>query len=130
MHCPAVPVCRSIYGKKKSKAYLFQFSRVPDTARGRKLKACHGMELGYVFGTLSKADGYNDLDFALSQKMMDYWTNFAKTGNPNGPGLVDWPAYTNESDMNLEFSDTIHTNKNCFKKECDFIQEQPPYPSR
>jgi len=52
---------------------------------------------------------------------MDYWVNFAKTGNPNGPGLVDWPAYTSATDINLEFSDAIQTNTRLFKKEADFI---------
>jgi hypothetical protein len=27
----------------------------------------------------------------MSNKVMEYWTNFAKTGNPNGDGLVPWP---------------------------------------
>jgi para-nitrobenzyl esterase len=53
--------------------------------------------------------------------MMDYWVNFAKTGNPNGQGLVDWPAYKSKTDINLEFSDAIHTNKHLYRKEADFI---------
>jgi carboxylesterase type B len=65
----------------------------------------------------------------LSKKMMDYWVNFAKTGNPNGQGLVDWPAYNSTSDLNLEFADTVRTNKHLFKKECDFISRLSPYRS-
>lgn len=108
-------------GKMKSKAYLYQFTRLPDTAMARKLGVHHGVDLAYVFGNMKKSDGYNDTDMRLSEKMMDYWVNFAKTGNPNGQGLANWPEYKNESDLNLEFSDTIHTNKNLYKKECDFI---------
>ena len=106
---------------KKSKAYLYQFTRRPDTAMARKLGVHHGVELAYVFGNMNKSDGYDNTDLGLSEKMMEYWVNFAKTGNPNGPGLADWPAYASNSDLNLEFSDTIQTNKNLFRKECDFI---------
>ena len=106
---------------KKSRAYLYQFTRLPDTAMARKLGVHHGVDIAYVFGNINKSDGYDDTDLWLSSKMMDYWVNFAKTGNPNGQGLTDWPAYESKSDINLEFSDTIHTRKHLFKKECDFI---------
>lgn len=113
--------------RKKSKAYLYQFTRLPDTAMTRKLKVHHGVELAYVFGNMNRADGYNETDLRLSNKMMSYWVNFAKTGNPNGQGLTHWPAYKSKSDLNLEFSDTIKTNKHLFKKECDFISQQSTY---
>jgi para-nitrobenzyl esterase len=117
---PARLVARSME-QKKSKAYLYQFTRLPDTAMTRKLKVHHGVELAYVFGNMNKSEGYTDTDMRLSKQMMDYWVNFAKTGNPNGQGLPDWPAYKSKSDLNLEFSDTVRTNKHLFKKECDFI---------
>ncbi|MEN6439502.1 MAG: carboxylesterase/lipase family protein [Syntrophobacter sp.] len=106
---------------KKSNAYLYQFTRRPDTAIARKLGVHHGVEIPYIFGNLDKSDGYGGTDMKLSKEMMDYWVNFAKTGNPNGKDLVDWPAYAGKSDLNLEFSSTTHTNKHLFKKECDFI---------
>jgi para-nitrobenzyl esterase len=117
---PARLVAQSME-RKKSQAYLYQFTRRPDTAMARKLGVHHGVELAYIFGNMDKSDGYDHTDLGLSNKMMDYWTNFAKTGNPNGPGLAFWPAYRSNSDLNLEFSDTIQANKHLFKKECDFI---------
>ena len=123
---PARYVAQSME-RKKSKAYLYQFTRLPDTALARKLGVHHGAELAYVFGNMAKSDGYTDIDRELSHKMMDYWVNFAKTGNPNGKHLTYWPAYKSESDLNLEFSDTIRINKHLFQKECDFISRQLPY---
>ena len=32
-------------------------------------------------------------DLAVSRMAQSYWVNFAKTGDPNGPGLPAWPAY-------------------------------------
>ncbi|MFH1079638.1 MAG: carboxylesterase/lipase family protein [Pseudomonadota bacterium] len=115
--------------RRKSRAYLYHFTRLPDTAMARKLKVHHGVELAYVFGNMNKSDGYDDTDMGLSKKIMDYWVNFAKTGNPNGQGLADWPAYKSKSDLNLEFSDTIRTNKHLYKKECDFINRMSTYRS-
>ncbi|PKN70618.1 MAG: hypothetical protein CVU54_04460 [Deltaproteobacteria bacterium HGW-Deltaproteobacteria-12] len=123
---PARYVAQSME-RKKSKAYLYQFTRRPDTALARKLGVHHGAELAYIFGNLSKAEGYDDIDKDLSNKMMNYWVNFAKTGNPNGKHLPYWPAYQSKTELNLEFSDTIRTNKHLFQKECEFISRQMPY---
>jgi len=39
--------------------------------------------------------------------MRTYWTQFAKTGNPNAPGLFDWPAYDARVDQYLDLGRTI-----------------------
>lgn len=55
----------------------------------------HSDELEYVFGTLDTRPGYKwrPEDYKLSEQMQVYWTNFAKTGNPNGKDLPLWPNY-------------------------------------
>ncbi|MGD9946986.1 MAG: carboxylesterase/lipase family protein [Desulfobulbus sp.] len=109
--------------KKQSKAYLYQFTRLPATALTRKLGVHHGVELAYVFGNMPATENYTDTDKKLSAQIMNYWVNFAKIGNPNGRGLPNWPAYNRENDLNLEFGDTIKTNKNLYKTEADFIEQ-------
>jgi len=72
------------------------------------LGAFHQAEIVYVFGTLDTRNWmWTDTDRKLSGVMMAYWTNFAKTGDPNGANLPKWIPSDPENDVVMGFGDMI-----------------------
>ncbi|HXP07348.1 MAG TPA: carboxylesterase family protein, partial [Acidobacteriaceae bacterium] len=49
---------------------------------------------------------FTPTDQKLSQIMQTYWTNFAKTGDPNGPGLPRWVSWSADQEPFLSFSNS------------------------
>jgi para-nitrobenzyl esterase len=58
-----------------------------------------------VFNQLSDVSRrWTATDYALSEQISNYWVNFARTGDPNGPGLPHWPSIETNPDKLLEIS--------------------------
>ncbi|MEJ0039711.1 MAG: carboxylesterase family protein [Gammaproteobacteria bacterium] len=79
--------------KGANKAYFFYFDRPSATNLNG---SGHGQEVGYVFGNLGVGGRAAPTaeDRAISEQMQGYWVNFATRGDPNGPTLPKWPAFT------------------------------------
>jgi para-nitrobenzyl esterase len=89
--------------KGKSKAYLYYFDhRTPASPAG----SSHAAEIAFVFGNLSNPSAPpTEAEKALSALMSHYWVNFAKSGDPNGPGLPEWPAFSDAAPKVMHFDD-------------------------
>ncbi|CAL5873987.1 uncharacterized protein PFLUO_LOCUS8272 [Penicillium psychrofluorescens] len=60
---------------------------------GQDQGAYHESEINYVLNNLYGTDKpWTTEDYVIAAKMNGYWSNFIKTGNPNGDGLVHWPS--------------------------------------
>ncbi|MGH9616776.1 MAG: carboxylesterase/lipase family protein [Acidobacteriaceae bacterium] len=85
----------------------YRFSYVPTLARSKVPAALHGGETPFVFdGKKWFIVPLTPADEQMAQKMSTYWVNFAKTGNPNGAALPDWPSYHSSTDMLMNFSES------------------------
>ncbi len=103
--------------------YLYYFTRVPPGAEGERYGAFHGAELSYVFNTQATIDRpWEEVDRRLAERMIAYWTNFAKTGNPNGPRLPWWPAFTARDERAQELGEHIGPRPYPHPAELDFLE--------
>jgi len=100
---------------RNAPVYYYRFDW-DETRMPNKAGAFHSLEVPFVFGGLN-------LDFTLAKlvankktvaaaqplvdKVMAYWGNFVKTGNPNGPGLPEWPKYNSAQKPRLLLDTTV-----------------------
>ncbi len=92
----------------QAKVFSYYFAHLPPYPPGSTFAdwgAGHWAELRYVFDHLSQELwAWTDADRALANLMATYWTNFAKSGDPNGDGLPVWPNFTTNRERVLHFN--------------------------
>ena len=117
--CPVV-VQLNWHAAAGNAGYEYQFDRA---APGREaVGATHGAEVSYVFGNLGA--NYAAPDREISAAMQQYWTNFAKTGDPNGAGLPKWPKYDAAARGYIEFTDNGPVAREGLRRSyCDLYVE-------
>ena len=109
------------------KGYAAIFEHVPANWKAEGSVATHMVALPYLFGDMdlqsdlwhtlfmiggdagvtNRDPGLTDADRQLSENIMAMWVQFARTGNPSVPGLVEWPAYDTTSDSYLSLDESL-----------------------
>lgn len=87
--------------------------------------AAHGLELPFLFQTVEestygKSAFYNNNDKIVGKALLDYWTNFARTGNPNASGLTEWPSYNWQTDPYLEIKSPVSSGAGLRTQKSDY----------
>ncbi|RYZ03177.1 MAG: carboxylesterase, partial [Alphaproteobacteria bacterium] len=97
----------AIHAANGQPTWLYRFDVISPSVAGRWKGTAHAQERQYVFDTLHTSPYPTDAnDQVQAQHAATYWTNFAKTGDPNGSGQPKWPRYSTASDQLLEFTNT------------------------
>jgi para-nitrobenzyl esterase len=95
-----------VFAKQGKPAYAYRFTRLAPGSDPIKVGAFHSAELAYVFGTQASIDRpWRPRDRELAREMQLFWTNFAKTGDPNGEGLPAWPRFGVDNETVMELGD-------------------------
>ena len=102
---PARFVVRT-YAARGIPVYEYRFSYVATSMRDKWKGVPHAAELPFVFDTVRAKYGAATAasDEKAGEQAMQYWANFAKTGNPNAPGLQEWPIYETGKDVIINFT--------------------------
>jgi para-nitrobenzyl esterase len=101
--------------------YQYQFDRNTPGMEARG--AFHTAEIPFVFGNPGSAHWTTD-DLQASNVIQQYWTNFAKTGDPNGGSLPTWPRYNVDTARYMEFLvNGFAANANIRAPYCEIFQK-------
>ena len=116
--CPSIFIARQMT-KSGNKVYQYLFSK--QRVNSENILSYHGAEIPYVFGTHDLYLPTTNKDQKLTASMMNYWTQFAKTGNPNSDNTdVYWDEFGDDENY-IILDTTIKTDQKLEKELCDLI---------
>jgi para-nitrobenzyl esterase len=105
--------------------YLFDDPNLNLPGGPRSTGAYHSGDLAYVFNNVGKTgDFWLEEDFAMARAMSSYWTNFAKTGNPNGANLPNWARYEPQNHNTQLLSNPIKTIAGAKREKLDLLAQR------
>ena len=123
---PARFIARS-HAATGSPTFRYRFSYVPE-AQAQGSEGGRGRELQFIFGAegVPGAGVFTHRDREVSNILRAYWTNFAKTGDPNGPGLPLWETSSNREKLLLISNVDISSSGDPWSERLDRLERRSP----
>lgn len=117
-------------GRRPIYTYHFERAQPQNRWASDTNRTPHGSEITYIMGTLNLNKDFTEYDYELSELLTDYWSNFARTGDPNGENLPEWPPYTKEARVSLHITDEGYQVEQLMKTEATerairFVTDHP-----
>ncbi len=115
------------HAQKGADVYMYMFAWESPIMDGI-LRSTHCMEIPFVFNNAvvhASMTGGGAEAQALADKMSGAWISFAKTGNPNAPGLPQWPAYTPENGALMYFDNLCEVKNNHDREVLEIVRKFP-----
>lgn len=107
--CPARKLAR-LASARGSDVYLYSFEQGA---------ALHAFDVPYTWSRPDALLGAAELNETVRGGLQGYWSQFARTGDPNGGGLPAWPKYTEASDQYMTLKDPLSVGQGLAKSDCD-----------
>ncbi len=120
MLCPSRFFARRV-NESGGRAWVYHFTHQRSGSGGELLRAYHGIELPYVFNQHDDWLPTGEVDRQLTDAVMDYWVQFASTGDPNLPGRPQWPVHSRQSPAVLELGERIGVEEPRNTDLCDLV---------
>ena len=116
--CPSLEIARAMR-RSSDGVFMYNFSRI--RPGGENLLAYHGAEIPYVFDTADAWLPGDAADRRLTQMILAYWVQFAKTGDPNMDDLPHWPQFDPATEDHIDLGDEIRSAQGFERDLCAIL---------
>ena len=119
----------------RSPAWLYHVTYVQTNIRDEVPGTGHGVEVAFIFDHVRAHPEWQrpkemrdkettEEDLAWGKTVQSYWLNFARTGDPNGPGLPEWPTYEPDSDLVMDLGIEFVPRQGMYKETLDHLEQR------
>lgn len=125
MHCPTRQAARALAAGSDQPVWRYVFSHGHGDGPLARYGAAHSFEIPFVFGNFVDWEP-TEPERRLSKNIIDYWTRFSASGDPNGAGATAWPRYESGTERFLVLDVNASGSTGWRSSQCDFWDAVEP----